>query len=135
MQWRVYLAGGGIVDDSSGVSSVPSTGFVCAVGYGPDGERTIMHGWPYYRYNSSDGQWWGQDFDGILQWAVDINVVVSVVAGFPTKFVTMYGDMDESGLLSSLRDRHGLVSGTMVSSEEWNETVTKAHKDPDFPQG
>lgn len=64
--WRIYYDDGSTFDSLDGEPhEAPPEGFICAVGYTPEGSRYIMHGWNFYCYDKETTQWWGCDITGL----------------------------------------------------------------------
>lgn len=67
MAWRIYYSDGSTFDSSDGEpDEAPALGFICAVGYRPNGHRYIMHGWDHYFYDRDTEQWWGCELTGLI---------------------------------------------------------------------
>lgn len=65
--WRIFYDDGATFDSRQGEPhQAPTRGFVCAVGYDERGERYIMHGWDFYRWDRDARQWWGMDLFGLM---------------------------------------------------------------------
>lgn len=103
--WRIYYAdGSSFSSDQGGPEDAPQLGFICAVGYGPDGARYITHGFNHYRWDTETRQWWGMDWHGVLD------------------RLRMGGDFT------------AYKEGRMVGDVTFRDLMTRAHRDPDFPQ-
>jgi len=64
--WCIYYADGSTFSSEDGEPhEAPAEFFICAIGYGEDGVRYIMHGWNYYRWDKESKQWWGMDDQGL----------------------------------------------------------------------
>lgn len=83
----------------------PSEFFICALGYGEDGVRYIMHGWDYYRYDKEDEQWWGMNDQGLKT------------------------RLRHNGEIYAYKE------GYTVSKSKFNIIMGAAHNNPDYPMG
>tara|TARA_R110000787_G_scaffold36714_7_gene93588 strand:+ start:18895 stop:19230 length:336 start_codon:yes stop_codon:yes gene_type:complete len=103
--WRIFY------DDGSTFSSLdgepheaPARGFICALGYDERGKRYIMHGWDHYYFDDEANQFWGCEIHGLIDRLC----------------------MRRIGLAYFL--------GRTVTRSQWDEFMTLADKDPDFPR-
>lgn len=102
--WRIYYRDGTTFDNTQGAPhEAPSEFFICALGYGEDSVRYMLHGWNYYRWDKESEQWWGFDRQGLH---------------------TRLRHNDEV---------YAYKEGYTVTKTLFNEITDRAHRDPGFP--
>lgn len=103
--WRIYYDDGSAFDSTQGEPhEAPSHGFILALGYDQAGTRHIMQGWDHYRFDRETNQWWGMDLFGVFD------------------------------RLRFGKEIYAYKEGRTVSKLLWQELLTKANNDPDFPK-
>ena len=101
--WCIYYADGSTFSSDDGKPhEAPVEFFICALGYGEDGVRYILHGWNYYRWDNDSEQWWGYDDQGL-----------------------------KTRLRHNL-EIYAYKEGYTVTKTLFNEITDKAHRNPDF---
>lgn len=106
MTWKILYDNGDTFDSSQGEAhEAPSEGYVCCVGYKSDNAtRYIMHGWDFYHYDKESQQWWGHDIHGVLS------------------------------RLRRNKPLYAFKQGATVECSVYKDLMSKAHRDPSFPQ-
>lgn len=102
--WRIYYSDGTTYSSVDGdPAEAPAFGTVCIVFPDADVGRVVMHGWDWYYYVPSAGQWWGSDIHGLLD-------------------RLLHGEEVE-----------GLKQGRNLSNTAYKAIFKTASLDPDFP--
>lgn len=107
MQWRVRYSDGSTFDSTCGEpNQAPTRGFICAVGFKESGKRYITAGFEWYVFDHESGEWWGfRTLDGFVDYLAE------------------HGGCD------------GFAQGRTVRDTLFEELMTAADRDPDFPRG
>ena len=102
--WRIYYSDRLTHDSSMGEPILaPAYGVICIVQLDPVVNRMIMHGWDWYYYEPTSGQWWGSDMDGVKDRLLHRLPVIA------------------------------LCQGRNVSNDDFRIIMGLADQDPDFP--
>lgn len=103
-EWRIYYDNGTTCDSRSrDPESAPSFGVVVIAFPDPVVGRVLMHGWDWYYWVPTEGQWWGSDIHGLLD---------RLLHNLPLQAVKQ---------------------GRNVSNLQYAEIMGRARDDPDFP--
>lgn len=105
VNWRIYYAGGITFSSEDGdPAASPILPVLCIIQRDEDHNRVILT-WNLYYWNPQAGMWFGADSPG--------DIADRVMFGLPTEAAR---------------------KGATVTAAEMRETLTRAHRDPDFPR-
>lgn len=104
LKWRIRYDDDTTFDSSQGdPENAPAYGGITIVFPDELVGRVIMHGWDWYYWVPSEGQWWGSTLQGLLD---------RYLHRLPTV---------------------ALIQGRNVSNKRFTELYDASDKDPDFP--